>query len=137
MENASNGLLMAGSVLIGVMVLSLFVYLFSSMGSMTKDFQEDINYTSVQKFNEQFEKYIGRTDINTHEALTVYNLVQAINKELELIGGEKIVFKGISPSDMKNMTEFLSSEQKYRCDVTDVQYSSETGKINLLEFKKN
>lgn len=133
MENASNALVMAGSVLIGVIVISLFVYLFSSMGSMTKEFQEDIDYTSIQKFNEQFEKYIGRTDINTHELLTVYNLVQAINKE----AGEEIVkFKGLTASELKDLTKFLSSGQLYRCDEVQDQYNVETGKIKSIEFKK-
>ena len=133
MENASNALLMAGSVLIGVIVISLFVYLFSSMGSMTKEFQEDIDYTSIQKFNEQFEKYIGRTDINTHELLTAYNLVQAVNKE----AGEEIVkFKGLTASELKDLTKFLSSGQLYRCDEVPDQYNVETGKIKSIEFKK-
>ena len=57
MENATNGLIMAGSVLIGVIVLSLFVYLFSSMGTTAKEFQEEMDRTSVLKFNEPFEKY--------------------------------------------------------------------------------
>ena len=36
MENASKALLMAAGVLIGMMVLSLMVYLFISFGSSTK-----------------------------------------------------------------------------------------------------
>ena len=67
MENATNGLIMAGSVLIGVIVLSLFVYLFSSMGTTARNFQENIDQAAILKFNEPFEKYIGRNDITPHE----------------------------------------------------------------------
>ena len=47
----------------------------------------------------------------------------------------KVIYSS-SQNDMEDMTEFLSSEQKYRCDVKDVQYSTETGKIKLLKFRK-
>ena len=81
MENATNGLIMAGSVLIGVIVLSLFVYLFSSMGTTAKEFQEEMDKTSVLKFNEPFEKYMGREDLTPHDVLTIYNLVKERNQE--------------------------------------------------------
>lgn len=133
MENATNGLLMAGSVLIGVIVISLFVYLITTMGGITKNFQEEMDLTSVQKFNEQFEKYIGRTDINTHEMLTIYNLCEAINNEN---GEEVIKFKGITIQDLEDKTQFLSSEKVYQCKPEDVQYSNETGKILSIQFKE-
>lgn len=133
MENATNGLLMAGSVLIGVIVISLFVYLITTMGGITKNFQEEMDLTSVQKFNEQFEKYIGRTDINTHEMLTIYNLCEAINNEN---GEEVIKFKGITIQDLEDKTQFLSSEKIYQCKPEDVQYSNETGKILSIQFKE-
>ena len=133
MENATNGLLMVGSVLIGVIVISLFVYLFTTMGGVSKNFQEELDLTSVQKFNEQFEKYIGRTDINTHEMLTIYNLCEAINNET---GEEIIEFKGITTQDLKDKTQFLSSKKVYECKPKDVEYSNETGKIISIYFKE-
>ena len=37
MENASNALLIAGGVLIGVLILSLAVYLFADFGAKSAD----------------------------------------------------------------------------------------------------
>ena len=136
MENATNGLIMAGSVLISVIILSLFVYLFSSMGSTAKEFQENIDRTSVLKFNEPFEKYIGREDITPHEVLTAVNLAKERNSktianseigeendgytiiDVEVVGGE----------DVENITEFLvnpvNQDVFYKCDPEKVEYGT-------------
>lgn len=133
MENATNGLIMAGSVLVAIIVLSLMVYMFSSMGSIAKNFQENIDLTAVQKFNEPFEKYIGKDNLTVHDVMTAYNLAEKINTE----AGMKVVeISGIKAQDMKDMSSFLSSEKRYVCLEKTVKYSSETQKISFLEFKE-
>ncbi len=133
MENATNGLIMAGSVLVAIIVLSLMVYMFSSMGSIAKNFQENIDLTAVQKFNEPFEKYIGKDNLTAHDVMTAYNLAEKINTE----AGMKVVeISGIKAQDMKDMSSFLSSEKRYVCLEKTVKYSSETQKISFLEFKE-
>lgn len=138
MENATNGLMMAGSVLIGIIVLSLFVYMFSSMGNITKEFEANMGEQSIRKFNEPFEKYIGRTDLNTHDLLTIVNLKIQRDKDAELSGeieeGKEIIkLEGIS-SNPNNID--LSSITKYTCIEDRVVYSKKTGKIEKLVFKQ-
>ena len=130
MENATNGLIMAGSVLIGVIVLSLFVYLFSSMGTTAKEFQEEMDKTSVLKFNEPFEKYMGREDLTPHDVLTIYNLVKERNQEA---GYDIIDINGVNIGDE---AEFLTSGKTYKCETKDVSYSNDTGRIETMEFKE-
>jgi len=81
MENATNGLMMAGGILIGILVVSLFVYMFTTIGGISKDFQEDIDATAIQKFNEPFERYINREDLGPHDLLTIQNLVDEVNEQ--------------------------------------------------------
>lgn len=133
MENATDGLLMAGSMLIGIIVISLFVYMFSSMGGIAKDFQENIDLGAVQKFNEPFEKYIGREDLTAHDLLTVYNLVNQVNNEADM---KIIELKGITTQDIKNISAFLSNQKTYKLLSENVKYSTETQKINYIEFKE-
>lgn len=133
MENASNALIMAGGVLVGVIVLSLFVYLFSHTGSLSHEYQQEIDRISIVRFNEQFEKYIGKEDLSSHDMLTLYNLVEAINNE----AGEKVVeVKGVNQSDIKNLTAFLTNGKIYKNLIDKVKYDEETGKISYLEFKE-
>ena len=54
MEDATKALLMAAGVLIGLMILSLGVSLFSSMNAYTDIKQQQIEENGLQQFNEQF-----------------------------------------------------------------------------------
>jgi len=145
MENAVNGLMIAGSILIGIIVISLFVYMFSNMGQISKDFQENIDASNIQKFNKDFEKYITKdisiekkvraVDLLTaHDLLTVYNLAQEKNKEAEEI---VITIKYPGSLNLSDMTSFPTKDEKlYYCVSKSLKYDGETGKISYMEFKE-
>ena len=46
MENASKALIMAGGILVGVLVLSLMVYLFADFGSTSAQINAQNKYTN-------------------------------------------------------------------------------------------
>lgn len=72
MENASKALLMAAGVLIGMMVLSLMVYLFISFGSTSQEIREEQAQKQLNQFNTQFTSYVGKNN-------TIYDVVTAAN----------------------------------------------------------
>lgn len=57
MENASKALLIAGEVLIGVIVLSIFAYTFQRVGSFVETYQERTEHRKTIEFNTQYTKY--------------------------------------------------------------------------------
>lgn len=57
MENATRALLMAAGVLVGMLIISLAVYLYYSLGGYVADRQEVIDANATAKFNEKFLKY--------------------------------------------------------------------------------
>ena len=57
MENASNALLIAGGVLIGVLILSLAVYLFADFGSTSADINQRTTEQQLALFNSKFTVY--------------------------------------------------------------------------------
>lgn len=59
MENASKALIMAAGVLIGVMLISFAVYLFSVFGDYSGEVQSQMEARRVEAFNTQFTKYYG------------------------------------------------------------------------------
>ncbi len=69
MENASKALLMAAGVLIGIMVLSLAVYLFVTFGSTSAQMHQQKEQDQLNQFNSQFTSYEGKEDI------TIYDIV--------------------------------------------------------------
>lgn len=59
MENASKALIMAAGVLLGVMLISFAVYLFSTFGSYSNEVYLQMEETRMNAFNSQFTKYYG------------------------------------------------------------------------------
>lgn len=57
MDNASKALIMAGAILITIMIIGIAVYVFSLSNTYTTATAEDLLYTDVQMFNEQFYRY--------------------------------------------------------------------------------
>ena len=74
MENASKALIMAASVLIAIMVLSLGVYLFSIFGGTSQEITNIITESQISEFNSNFTKYEGKTDIRAQDIVSVANL---------------------------------------------------------------
>ena len=82
MSNASQALIMAAGILIGVLILALIVTLFASSSSLTAKYDEAKQMEAVQQYNAAFNKYLSR-DLTIHEVETIYNL--ATNKGIKVV----------------------------------------------------
>lgn len=83
MENASKALLMAAGVLIGILVLSLAIFLFSNFGTVSSNMRDEIESNQLTQFNSQFTVYAGRDDITIYDIITVANLAKENNNKYE------------------------------------------------------
>lgn len=83
MENASKALIMAAGVLIGIMILSLAVYLFATFGSTSAELHKQKETDQLNQFNSQFTSYEGKEDITIYDVITVANLATENNKYYE------------------------------------------------------
>lgn len=86
MENASRALMMAAGVLIGLMILSLAVYLITSFGAASAEAHKTNEQNRINEFNTQFTQYEGRQDITIHDIVTVVNLARSNNETYGLVG---------------------------------------------------
>ena len=84
MENASKALLLAGSVLIGVMVLALAVYLFSNFAGSSQEIHQNIEDNQIAQFNNQFTQYVGNTNVTIHNIVSMANLATQNNWYYEM-----------------------------------------------------
>lgn len=84
MENASKALMMAAGVLIGLLILSLAVYLFANFGSASAEAHRRNAENQINQFNAQFTIYEGRTDVTIHDIVTIANLAKSSNASYEL-----------------------------------------------------
>lgn len=83
MENATKALLMAASVLIGIMILSLGVYLFSIFGDSSKNFSDRMEQAQIDEFNSQFTKFEGQENCTIHDIVSIVNLAKSNNKNYD------------------------------------------------------
>ena len=83
MENASRALLMAATVLISVMVISLGTYLFTTFGTYSKNINKNLSAKQTQEFNAQFTKYEGGDPCTVYDIVTVINLAKNSNSQYE------------------------------------------------------
>ena len=59
MENASKALIWAAEILVGIMIISIAVYVFTTMGKYSAETAQDIEDAQIAQFNSQFLKYYG------------------------------------------------------------------------------
>ena len=83
MENASKALLMAAGVLIGILVLSLAVYLIVTFGTASAQMHKENEENQLNQFNSQFTSYVGKEDITIYDIITVANLATENNTYYE------------------------------------------------------
>lgn len=92
MENASKALLMAAGVMVGVLLLSLAVYLFTIFGDFGSDMTAKLTQKDIDEFNAQFLKYESYQDPDTKEwkntcraqdVVTIANIAQENNKKYD------------------------------------------------------
>lgn len=91
MENASKALLMAATVLVGVLLISLGVYLFTIFGDFGSEMSEQLNEKDVSEFNAKFtkyESYIGddgkwKNTCRAHDVVSIANIAKENNSKYE------------------------------------------------------
>lgn len=144
MENASKALLMAAGVLIGVLVLSLGVYLFVTFGASAREIRDDINSAQLTQFNARFNVYADRNDITIYDIISLVNLAQENNNYYKDISNYKsdyvidISLDGIKMyADQDGVADQFSVDKKQELLETysRVIKSGETGDVGEIAVR--
>ena len=137
MENASKALLMATGILLGVLLLSLLVFVFYFMGSYSSSVQENIDAGVIYDFNIKFQEYDGRKDLTAQDVVTIYNLVQNYNSKFEQVSDiHKIQITGnvkindILQTNLDNMSN-IDNMAKYTMKITSY-YNDRVNTISIM-----
>ena len=80
MENASKALLIAAGVLIGILLLTLFAYVYTKLRTDTSEIYSALNRPEISKFNQKFLNYEGRQDMTIQDVVTIVNLAKDNNE---------------------------------------------------------
>ena len=83
METPSKAVLMSGSVLLAIMVISLAMYLFANFYQETSQIEGNVEESQIMQFNNQFTKYEGNNQVTIYEVLSMANLATQNNKQYQ------------------------------------------------------
>ncbi len=149
MENASKALLMAGGVLIGVLIMSLAVYLFADFGSKSASINEQNSQKQLAAFNSKFTSYQNfKDEISGEWKITIYDIITVKgyadeNNEKNESKDEKITVTIDNSPITKTDTELIKDYgykngelTKFKCLNNDIQYNNR-GKVKLINFRNN
>lgn len=125
MENAAKALIIAGGVFLAIMVLTIGVYLISNLSVVSDSYVTDLDSVELQKFNSDFEVFVGRNNITAQEIVTIISLVQ--QKEQEII---------ITINGNGSCTTWSESE-KNEFLQNNVEKSKEKGEIIQYSYVEN
>ena len=91
MENASKALIIAGSILIAIMIISLGVVIFNKFSESAKS-GANLDEQEIGQFNSKITPYIGESITGSQ----VNNLIQyVISNNLSVVSGELEAYKAI------------------------------------------
>lgn len=146
MENASKALIMAAEILIGLLIISLAVYLFTSFGTSAAQINQRNANQQLAQFNTKYTTYSGRTDLTVYDIVTVANMAKENNTEygevnnyatyyeiIVRIGGQRI--DTYSQTDMDELIQTNQISTKYKLQDSDIQYHEESGRIAQITFR--
>lgn len=137
MENASKALIIAAEVLIGMIVISIGVYLFKYFSNYSEENYKIIETTQITEFNNKFLKFYGETTVNgvkkpiectIHDIVSLANLAQRTNIENDLIEEHK---QGNNQFQKKEDVDIDNSL------YIQINLYNKTNKIDNLELKSN
>ena len=82
MENASKALVMAAEVLIGIMIISLGVYLFATYSKTSKEIYDKQYEQQIIQFNTKYTNYIDKENLNIYDIRTIASYAKHDNESL-------------------------------------------------------
>lgn len=150
MENASKALIMAGGVLIGVLILSLAVYLFADFGSTSAEVTKQNEQKQITEFNSKFTAYEGYKDKDGNWSITIYDIITLAgyakenNEYYDGINNDEKISVEIDNGDILDkdsnylINKYVDSNgnlTKFSCSSSSIEYNTR-GKIRTIGFYK-
>ena len=82
MENASKALLIAAGVFLGIMLLTVMIYVFRQGAKVNESYDQKQISLQLELYNSQFEKF-DRDNNNVMDVISLCNLAFDVNKECD------------------------------------------------------
>lgn len=145
MENASKALIMAGGILVGVLILSLMVYLFADFGSTSAQINAQNKQNQLTQFNSKFSAYEDKEGLTIYDVITVAGYAKENNKYYEGNQSNQIIVylenKQIQDNTQEQYKQLIQTERTqmapdlptYSCKI--ISYNP-VGRVKEIKFSK-
>lgn len=132
MENASKALLIAGGVLIAIIIITMFIMMFSRLSNIQKDQEEQTRIEQLAAFNAEFEAYNKKVMYGV-DVITLINKVAENNKKYSGNTDYQItvILNGV---EVTNSSSLLNEEnEKYLFKCSKMTYNG-VGRVSTIEI---
>lgn len=139
MENASQALIIAGTILIALIILSIGVYLVSNYMKVGQSYEQTKETTEITKFNTNFTKFEEREDITAQEIITLKNFAKNYDEQNNTTTTVRYPGSESNKADaefIKNNATNGDGKMQY-FKVKKCEDKNNDGKIDYIEFVKN
>ena len=139
MENASKALIIAGGVLVGILIISISIYIILQFSQLSQAYDDRYAEDRKNEINSKFNIYAR--DITAQELVTLINRIVEYNSKLPS-GDEKIIKLTVNNENfltktydekIKMMKEQKDEEPRYKFEK--ITYDSNTGLITEMIYK--
>ena len=143
MENASNALIIAGTILIALIILSIGVYLAASHARVQESYIQRLTTQEVEQFNSKFLAFENRDDITAQEIVTIQEFANQFDTKHDTTTNI-IIVSGFTYTDSIDFIQKSSpivnpdksiTYKHYKC--TNITYDPQTGRATSIRFEKN
>jgi len=138
MENASKAIIIGGSVLISILIVSLGIYIYNSTKDTTGKAEEAAVSLEVQLYNKKFEKYFNEDITSTGNprlrGSTIKKLISeaiASKSDIEIYMKTKGTYGGNTSKHLSELLSLFGDDSVW--GVQNVFYD-ENGRITKIEF---
>lgn len=156
MENATQAILIAGGILLAMLILSVGMSIFITQDKTADAITTKWDTVELNKYNESFVKYEGRTDVTAQDIVSLVNLSKqregAIIILVETKTGNILGTNNLTVLDKDDLTQFLNDhivttikdpsgattkKNTFSFVEDSIKYDEETGQIYQIKFKEN
>lgn len=137
MENASKALLMAGGILLAILILSAFVFMFSSVKNFSASQDAKALEDQIKAFNSEYEAY-NKTVMYGVDVITVINKSMDYNHKIgenEAIINIKLNLKTKNFNDTPNELSIGNKEYNVLQNSKELKDFFTSNSSNLKNFK--
>ncbi len=158
MENAVKAMYIAAGVLIGILILTLGVTLFTSLQSYVESSKDQIRFNDINSFNAKFTGYINSNDgQSTTFDLVIQDVISAANLAYEnnvqlnydaykshdapqpesgnLFVAVYLDGNRVDGTDTKEVLSANTGITRYICSSTDIKYNENSGRVCKVNFR--